>query len=447
MKKIRIGSGAGYAGDRLEPSLELIEHGALDYICYECLAERTIAIAQQARLKDPSKGYNALLEYRMNAALPLAHKHGVKIITNMGAANPLAAVEVVKRIARDKGISGIKIAAVYGDDVFPRIDEYRGAAVWETGEPLERLAGEIVSANAYLGCEGIVEALKRGADVVITGRVSDPALFIAPLVYEFGWKPDDWDRLGKGTVIGHLLECGGQATGGYFADPGKKDVPEPWRLGFPLIEADENGDAFITKVVGSGGVVTTDTCKEQLIYEIHDPSTYITPDVTADFSRVSFTQSGKDVVEIRGATGRARTDTLKVSIGYKDCFIGEGEISYGGPNCVERARLAREIVRRRLELRAVPTDELRMDIVGVDSLYRNDAAPLPSSPSEARLRVAARTKTREAAAAIGNEVETLYTNGPAGGGGATATVQEIISVASILIPRADAEAVVSVEEV
>ncbi|HPB67114.1 MAG TPA: DUF1446 domain-containing protein, partial [Spirochaetales bacterium] len=304
-------------------------------------------------------------------------------------------------------------AAVYGDDVFPRIDEYRGAAVWETGEPLERLAGEIVSANAYLGCEGIVEALKRGADVVITGRVSDPALFIAPLVYEFGWKPDDWDRLGKGTVIGHLLECGGQATGGYFADPGKKDVPEPWRLGFPLIEADENGDAFITKVVGSGGVVTTDTCKEQLIYEIHDPSTYITPDVTADFSRVSFTQSGKDVVEIRGATGRARTDTLKVSIGYKDCFIGEGEISYGGPNCVERARLAREIVRRRLELRAVPTDELRMDIVGVDSLYRNDAAPLPSSPSEARLRVAARTKTREAAAAIANEVETLYTNGPA----------------------------------
>jgi len=215
MKKIRIGSGAGYAGDRLEPSLELIEKGGLDYIAYECLAERTIAIAQQAKLKDPTKGYNGLLEYRMNAALPLAYKHKVKIITNMGAANPRAAVEVVKRIALEHGIKGIKIAAVSGDDVFPRLDRYRDVTVWETGRPLSELDGEIVSANAYLGAEGIVEALRQGADVVITGRVSDPALFLAPLMYEFGWKADDWDLLGKGTVIGHLLECGGQATGGY----------------------------------------------------------------------------------------------------------------------------------------------------------------------------------------------------------------------------------------
>jgi len=447
MKKIRIGSGAGYAGDRLEPSLELIEKGGLDYIAYECLAERTIAIAQQAKLKDPTKGYNGLLEYRMNAALPLAYKHKVKIITNMGAANPRAAVEVVKRIALEHGIKGIKIAAVSGDDVFPRLDRYRDVTVWETGRPLSELDGEIVSANAYLGAEGIVEALRQGADVVITGRVSDPALFLAPLMYEFGWKADDWDLLGKGTVIGHLLECGGQATGGYYCDPGKKDVPEPWRLGFPLIEVDERGGAFITKVPGSGGLVTPDTCKEQLIYEIHDPRRYLTPDCVADFSGVSFAQKEKDVVAISGATGSARTDSLKVSIGYRDCFIGEGEMSYGGPNCVARAKVARETVAKRLELRNIPIDELRMDIVGVDSLYRNAASPLASEPSEVRLRVAARTRTRADAVAVGNEVETLYTNGPAGGGGATATVSEIISVASILVPRGDARAEVLVQEV
>jgi len=447
MKKIRIGSGAGYAGDRLEPSLELIEKGDIDYIAYECLAERTIALAQQAKLKDPTKGYNALLEYRMNAALPLAHKHKVKIITNMGAANPLAAVEVVKKIAESHGIKGIKIAAVYGDDVLPKLGEYKGVTVWETGKPLSELEGEVVSANAYLGVEGIVEALRQGADVVITGRVSDPAIFMAPLIHEFGWKMDDWDKLGKGTLIGHLLECGGQATGGYYADPGKKDVPEPWKLGFPLIEATEEGDAFITKVPGSGGLVTEDTCKEQLIYEIHDPKSYITPDCVADFSNVRFEQDGKDKVRISGATGRSRTDSYKVSLGYKDCFIGEGEMSYGGPNCVARAREARETVAKRLELRGVETQELRMDIIGVDSLYRNAASPLASQPSEVRLYVAGRTRTQAEAAKIGNEVETLYTNGPAGGGGATARVSEIISVASILIPRNEAKAQVVVQEV
>jgi len=447
MKKIRIGSGAGYAGDRLEPSLELIEKGNLDYIAYECLAERTIAIAQQAKLKDPTKGYNALLEYRMNAALPIAYKHKVKIITNMGAANPLAALEVVKKIALEKGIKGIKIAAVYGDDVLPKLGKYQSKKVWETGKHLSELDGEIVSANAYLGAEGIVEALRQGADVVITGRVSDPAIFMAPLIYEFGWKMDDWEMLGKGTIIGHLLECGGQATGGYYGDPGKKDVPEPWRLGFPLIEASENGDAFITKVPGSGGLVTEDTCKEQLIYEIHDPTSYITPDCVADFSKVHFEQAGKDVVKIIGATGKQRTDSYKVSLGYKDCFIGEGEISYGGPNCVARAKLARETVEERLKLRKVQIDELRMDIIGVDSLYRNSNSPVASQPSEVRLYVAGRTKTQAEAAKIGNEVETLYTNGPAGGGGATAKVSEIISVASILIPRTDAAPEVVVQEV
>jgi hypothetical protein len=445
LKKIRIGSGAGYAGDRLEPALELIEKGHIDYISFECLAERTIAIAQKAKLADPSKGYNGLLEHRMDKVLPLAHKHKVKVITNMGAANPQSAADLVSRMAEEKGLKGLKVAAVYGDDVTDILDKYKDTIVWETGKPLAELDG-IISANVYMGIDGILEALKNGADIIITGRVSDPALFLAPLVYEFGWDLNNYELLGKGTLIGHLLECGGQATGGYYAEPGKKDVERPWELGFPIAEVSEDGDCIITKVEGSGGVVNKDTLIEQLLYEIHDPSSYLTPDCIADFSKVTFTQKDKDIVEVKGATGREKTDTLKVSIGYKDCFIGEGEISYAGPGCLERAKLAAEIVEKRLKLTNVKYDELRIDFIGINSIYKNSERKY-NTPEEVRLRVAARTKNKSDAAKIGNEVETLYTNGPAGGGGATKSVSEIVSVASILINRTDVEAKVVYKEV
>lgn len=446
MKKLRIGSGAGYAGDRLEPSLELIEKGNIDYICYECLAERTIAIAQQNKLKDPSKGYNELLEYRMEKALPLAYKYGVKIITNMGAANPESAAEVVSAIAMKHNLKGLKIAAVTGDNVYEKLDRYMDLKIWETGQKLKELDGEIISANAYLGIEGIVEALRQGADVVLTGRVSDPALFLAPLVYEFDWSPDDYDRMGKGTLIGHLLECAGQITGGYYADPGKKDVTDLWNLGFPLAEVDEEGNALITKVPGTGGRVVEDTCKEQIVYEIHDPENYLTPDCIADFSRVQVKQISDDVVQVTGATGKEKTDFYKVSLGYKDCYIGEGEISYGGPNCLERAKLALEIVKKRLAIQNVTLDEERYDIIGVNSLF-SDNPDQYETPREARIRVAGRTRNKVDAIKVGNEVETLYTNGPAGGGGATKSVSEIISVASILIPKEEITSHVVIKEV
>ena len=446
MKTVRIGSGAGYAGDRLEPALELIEKGNIGYISFECLAERTIAIAQQAKLKDPTKGYNALLEYRMEKVIPLAHKHKVKVITNMGAANPESAAKVCVEIAKKAGIKGLKIAAVLGDDVLSRIDKYQDAQVWETKRPLKELAGEVVSANVYLGADPIVEALKGGADIVITGRVADPAIFIAPLIHEFGWKKDDWDMLGKGTLVGHLLECAGQVTGGYYAEPGKKDVPDYHRLGFPIIECSENGDIVVTKPEGSGGIVNRHTCTEQMIYEIHDPANYITPDVVADFSKVTFEEIGKDKVRAAGATGKPRTDTLKVSLGYRDCFIGDGEISYGGPGCLERVKLAADVVKKRLELRGIPVDELKMDFIGVNAIYWNHDNKL-DVPREVRLRVAGRTKDRVSASRIGQEVEALYTNGPAGGCGATQGVREIISVASLLINRQDAATRVTYQEV
>lgn len=436
MKTIRIGSGAGYAGDRLEPALELIEKGNIDYISFECLAERTIAIAQMAKLKDKSKGYNDLLYYRMERAIPLAWEKKVKIITNMGAANPEAAADICAEIAVKNGIKGLKIAAVLGDDVLDKLDKYQDSEVWETKAPLRELEGQVVSANVYMGVDGIVEALRQGADIVITGRVADPAIFLAPLIYEFGWDMENWDLLGKGTVIGHLLECAGQVTGGYYAEPGKKDVPHPERLGFPIVEAAQDGSFFITKVAEAGGLVSTHTCTEQLIYEIHDPANYLTPDVVADFSRVTFTQEGKDRVRAEGATGRARPRTLKVSVGYRDCFIGDGEMSYGGPGCLKRAKLAGDIVVKRLAQRRIPIDEIKVDLIGVNSLYWNPQRAC-RVPDEVRLRISARTKERADAARIGEEVEALYTNGPAGGCGSTKGVRDIISVASLLIDRND----------
>ena len=447
MRTIRIGSGAGYAGDRLEPSLELIEKGNLDYISYECLAERTIAIGQQAKLKDPSKGYNGLLEHRMEKALPLCYEHKVRMITNMGSANPQAAAAKCVEIARKHGLKGMKIACVTGDDLLPVIDKYMDTEVWETGRPLKELPGEIVSANAYLGVEGILKALKEGADVVITGRVSDPAIFMAPLIHEFGWDLEDWDKLGKGTMVGHLLECGGQVTGGYYAEPGKKDVPGVGHIGFPIAEVSEDGSVVITKVDGSGGLVTVDTCAEQICYEIHDPSKYITPDVVANFKEIRFTQDGKDRVKAEGATGNPKTETFKCSIGYKDCYIGDGEISYGGPGCLERAKLALEIVKERLELVAPGQfDEMKFDLIGCNSLYWNPEYNY-NEPSEVRVRVAGRAKTKAVADLVANEVEALYTNGPAGGCGAVKRTREIVSVASILVSRYDVKPEVITYEV
>lgn len=435
MKTIRIGSGAGYSGDRIEPAVELAEKGEIQYLVFECLAERTIAIAQGAKLKDPSKGYDPLLADRMQAVLGLCHAKGIRIITNMGAANPAAAAARTREIARSLGLHGLKIAAVTGDDVLAELKsgDHR---IEETGAPVSSMADKLVSANAYLGAAPIVAALKSGADVVITGRVADPALFLAPQIAEFGWAMDDWDRLGKGTVVGHLLECAGQVTGGYFADPGVKDVAALARLGFPIAEVSEDGGAVITKVAGSGGAVTTATCKEQMLYEIHDPSTYYTPDVIADFSQVTFTQEGPDRVRVAGASGRARPETLKVSVGYLDSYIGEGQMSYAGPGALARGRLALEIVRERLALTGVKATELRFDLIGVNSIHGEALSTADGrEPYEVRVRVVGRTDSLKEAVRIGNEVETLYTNGPASGGGATKSAKDVVAMLSALLPR------------
>jgi len=437
VKRIRVGCGAGYSGDRIEPAVELAERGDLQYLVFECLAERTIALAQQAKARDPQAGYDPLLLDRMTAVLPACARRGVRVITNMGAANPRAAAAAVRDLARSLGLNRLRIAAITGDDVVEVVK--RGDfTVTETNTPSSRLAGSIISANAYLGAEAILPALAARADVIIAGRVADPSLFLAPLVHEFKWSMTDWQRLGCGTLAGHLLECAGQVTGGYFADGPSKPVAGLARLGFPIGDVAEDGSAIITKVAGSGGCVTTATCKEQLLYEIHDPAAYVTPDVVADFSQVEVRQVAEDRVLVRGATGRPRPDRLKVSIGYADGFIGEGQISYGGPGAVERARLAMAIVTERVRATKLECEELRCDLIGVDSLFGWVPAAGVSEPYEVRLRVAGRTRTLRDAQRLATEVETLYTNGPAGGGGVVKSTRDVLAVASVLIPRAAA---------
>ena len=437
---VRLGAGAGYSGDRIEPAVELAERAEIDYLVFECLAERTIALAQQERQRDPSRGYDPFLEARMRAVLAPCRRRGIRIVTNAGAANPIAAATLVQEIARELGLEGVRVAAVLGDDVLHLVNE--GALRNGDGTPFEP-PNDVVSANVYLGVDAIVDALDGGADVVITGRVADPSLFLAPLMHELGWARDDWARLARGSIAGHLLECAGQVTGGYFADPGFKDVAGLAKLGFPIGEVAQDGTTVITKLHDTGGCVTTRTCTEQLLYEIHDPAAYATPDVVADITGAAVVPVGPDRVRVEGVTGRERPAMLKVSVGYRDGYVGEGQVSYAGPGAIARARLALEVVAERLRITSVRASELRLDLVGVNALHGDAFAARDTDPYEVRARVTARCDSSREAQRIGDEVETLYTNGPAGGGGVTKSIREVIAVTSAFVPRSAVRASVA----
>lgn len=443
---IRIGGGAGFAGDRISPAVELSEDPDLDYLGFECLAERTIALAQRERLDDPEAGYNPRLEARFESVLENCVANDITIVTNMGAANPRAAAATTAQIARELGVGDLNVAATVGSDVFDRFDEFDGETF--SGESLASFRDRAVSANAYLGIDPIVEALAADADVVITDRVSDVSLYLAPMIHEFGWElPTEGtsDIVGQGIVAAHLIECAGQLTGGYFADPGRADVPDLANLGFPIAEVAADGDVVVTKLPGTGGTVTTATCTQQLLYEVEDPSAYVTPDGIADFSGVTFTELENDRIRVEGAVSSSPPEQLKVNVGYEDSYGGVGEISYAGPNADGRARLAGEIVAERVDLLDLPVEELRIDHVGVDSLHGDVAAD--HDPYEVRLRVAARCPDEATAEAVAREVQTLYTNGPAGGGGARMDTELVIGVVSTLVDRTVVEPTVELTEV
>ena len=430
--RVRVGEGAGGTDAWISPARDLALRGELDYLTFECLAERTIALAQTERLHNPEGGFDRLLVRRLEAVLGPCLARGTRIVSNMGAANPVGAGRMALEVAARLGLGPLRVAVVRGDDVLARLDP--GMALAETGQNLRDLGRRVVSANAYLGAEPIVAALEEGANLVLTGRVADPSLAVACLRHAFGWPVDDWALLGAGTAVGHLLECGAQVTGGYFADPGVKDVPNPAAIGHPIAECDPDGSAIITKLPETGGLVSFATCAEQLLYEIHDPAAYRTPDVTADFSRVELLPEGPDRIRVRGASGSRRPELLKVSVGYRDGYIGEGQISYAGEGCVGRGRLAGEMVADRLEAAGLKLDELRIDLIGCDALGGSAVARRPE-PAEVRLRVAARCASRELAQEIGLEVKALWLAGPAGGGGATEAIREVIAVGSVYVSR------------
>jgi hypothetical protein len=428
----RIGTGAGFSADRLEPAVDLVKRGNLDVLVLECLGERTVAFAHRDRMADPRKGYNSLLDRRMRALLPACRAAGTKIITNMGAANPRAAAQRTFEIARELGLGGLKIACLEGDDVtgiaprdVPLMDE--PGRLGEADMP-------IVGMNVYLGVDAILPALEAGANVIIGGRLADPSMFLAPLMHHFGWSTSDMPRLGAGTLVGHLLECGMQITGGYFADPGIKDVPDLANCGFPIAEVAADGSATITKLPGTGGCVTTATVKEQLLYEVHDPKAYLTPDVTADFSGVNIEDIGSDRVRISGASGRARPEKLKVTVGFDSGFHAEAGVSYAGPAAVARGQLACDIVRRRLSDPHGITDKVRVDLIGASALFAT-AQQYPADTQDVRLHAALRTRDRSVAETMLWEVEALLCCGPAGGGGFRGAITPAVVTKSILIDR------------
>ncbi|MGE0800821.1 MAG: acyclic terpene utilization AtuA family protein [Lautropia sp.] len=444
--RLRIGAGASFADDRIAPAVELAEHGELDYLVFECLAERTVARENLTRLKDPALGYTPRLVERMREVLPVCLRNRVRIVTNMGAANPVGAAGAVRRLAGELGLGEVRSAVVLGDDVSALVRAHPELPIMESGEPVESLLPRMVSANAYLGADVILRALATGAPVVLTGRVADPSLFLGAAMHHYGWRYDDWPRIAAGTAAGHLLECCAQVSGGCFAAPGRKAVPDLARLGFPFADFTPDGGFSIGKLDGTGGRVDLATCKEQLLYEVHDPAEYITPDCVLDITGLELRQIGPDRVAVTGAAARPRTATYKVTVGYQDGFIGEGQISYAGADAVARARLAAEVVQQRLAERGFRYSETRVDLIGMSSLH--GALPTQPEPYEVRLRLAMRTTDRKAAAAVGFETRALHVNGPGGGGGGSdPVVREVLAVQSVLLPRHLVDPQVEIREV
>ena len=448
-KRVRLGGGSACPGERLEPAVELVEKGNIDYIIFDSLSESEMLAFERQKLRQPDAGYDIYSERRLRAIWAQCARAGIGIIGNMGAANPRGAQEVAIRVARTMGLEGQKVAAVLEDNVLDTVTELN-PVVNETGRLVSDFGDRLVAAHAYIPADPIVEALEQDADLVITGRVGDASLFLAPMIHEFGWLADAWDLLAKGIVVGHLLECAGQVTGGYFADPPYKIVPDLYRLGFPIAEITAEGETIITKTPGSGGVVSTATCAEQMLYEVDDPANYIEADVVTDFSDIGLEQVGPDRVRIEGTVrGKPKPDLLKVNLGVREGYRAEGTIFYAGPGAYGRAKLAADVIRQRLErVTALQADELRFDYIGINALYGPRSGEVKNEPWEVGLRVAGRTQSREEAWKIMHELETVDNNGPAaiGRGLRSEEISEILGYYSTFVPREAVETEVVVRE-
>lgn len=439
---LRIGAAAGFSGDRTDAARPVVDTlvaaGGPSVLIFETLAERTLALAQLARQSNPEAGYEPLLDEMLRPVLADCLQHRIRIVGNFGAANPRAAALRIRALALEQGCRLPRIAVITGDDVSGA--DQREVLLDCLGAAAAGI--EVASANAYLGAEAIADALREGADVVVTGRVADPSLTVGPAMAHFGWAADDWDRLARATMAGHLLECGAQVCGGYYADPGIKDVPDLAEVGYPIAEIDAEGHCVLGKAAGTGGCVDEHTVKEQLLYELHDPAAYLTPDVTADITDATVTRVDVDRVRLSGVRGRARPAMLKVNVFHHHGWLAEGEISYAGRGAEARARLAADVLRRRL----AACGPLRVDLIGVSSVFADDAGRwLAAQPAgdarDVRLRVALNHAERAMAERLTREVTALYTCGPAGGGGVRTGLRARLGTLSCSVPRSLAQPV------
>jgi hypothetical protein len=440
-RSIRLGSATAWSRDRFEPASDLIDRGRIDYLCFETMSEVTMAAAQTARMENPATPlYDPYLVPRMEPILRRCKEGGIRIVTNQGWLDPVGAAQRLAALAEELGIDGLRIAAVDGGILTDRIADL-GATFLETGGPVGAQRDAIVSAEAYMGAAGIADALAKGADIVVTTRVADACLYLGPMMHEFGWSIDDHRRMARGMIIGHLMECGAQVCGGYFADPGYKDVPGLSDLGNPIAEVSEDR-VILSKLPGSGGLLTPATCKEQLLYEVGDPASYLCPDCVADLTRVRFEQVSPDEVEvlIDPEAGRPRPPTLKVLIGLREGFMTEEMVIFAGPGAMARAQATQALLEDRFRKIALRADELRFDYLGINAVHREASPPLAADPYEVILRVALKTSSRAEADKLRREIDPLAVNGLAATGKwATSApgsrVRPVVGLSSCLVSR------------
>jgi hypothetical protein len=452
-KIVRVANAQGFWGDSLLGPLRLVEEGPVDYLTFDYLAEITMSIMQKQKMKDPDMGYARDFVGMLEKILPACKEKGIRVIANAGGVNPQACMAAIEAVMAKAGVSGMTLAIVEGDDILDHIDDLVAAGEsfsnLDNGEPLATVRDRITSANVYIGAQPIVEALERGADIIVTGRASDPSLVVAPLVYEFGWSMEDYDKLAAGTIMGHIVECGPQCTGGNFC--GWREVEDFARIGYPVIEASADGSFVITKHENTGGLVSVETITSQLLYELGDPENYLGPDCIADFTTIHIEQAGDNRVAISGIKGRPPTPTYKVSMSYSNGYKILGTLCIAGPDAVEKAHILADMVWQRTAMHGydIPEENRFLELFGTNVLYKG-LVPAPEQPAEIMMRIGARADDARGLDTMGTELAPLITSGPPGvtgfaGGRPRAT--EVVGYWPALIDKTRVTTRVSIKEV
>ncbi len=451
MKTIRIANGQGFWGDWLDAPVQLVERGPIDYLTLDYLAEITMSIMQKQKSRDPNAGYARDFLYVVGRTLPRCLDNDIKIVANAGGVNPQACVAALAEVVKKLGLAGkVKVGVVAGDDIMDRLDDFIAQGVelknMDTGEPLSTIRDRVQSANVYFGAAPIAEALAQGAQIVVTGRCTDTGLTLGPLIHEFGWALDDWDKIATGTIAGHIIECGAQTTGGN-CQVDWRTIPDFWDIGYPIVEASADGSFVVTKHAGTGGRVSVAGVTEQLMYEMGDPKNYITPDGVADFTTIKLEQAGENRVRVSGVKGRPATDQYKVSISFADGFKDAGGLIYAWPDAHAKARAADAMLRKRLDVLGLKFDEILSQFIGANATHEGLGGEPSPDIAEVMLRVGVRSKDKASVERFTKELAPLALAGPptvTGFGGGRPKVEEVVAYWPALMPKAAVEPTVEV---